>query len=1445
MIIKRASGDNLIDVIPLQSSNYSKAVMGDEMITLVFNHTAYINFKVGDYIVYEGANWSLISPNKLPSVKKLSSDLFEYNAVFYSTKYDLTKVMFFLTDGTTLPQSDFSMTGNAEMFAQLIISNLERVYGTASWALGDVISGTEYKTLTFSNEDCLTVLTRIAEEFSTEYHINNKTIHLNKISTSREVTLRYSSVVDGVEKPNIEKSTLYDLERTSVDSTDVVTRLYPSGAKTNLPANYRGGNSQLRLPASYGLHIQLNTEQLGVIEKSKIFDDVYPRLSSSGAGVITAVGDKFTFTDTAIDFDVNSCLLSGTPAKIHFNTGQCAGYDFEIKSYKHGTKTFTIIENKQDNDFTLPTDLLKPQAGDRYVILDIAMPASYIAAAESELLTRAQQYLQEFSVPKVLYKCTFSAIYAKQHTQNIQCGDTVKIIDTDLNIDTEIRIVKLQKGISDYWNMQIDLSNAVTATRIDRIENDIDELVNNIIVANKRINNNYRRGYQNTKELQDRIFDPDGYFDAENIKPLSIETGMISVGARSQTFQLSCVLQPNYEGNPQILYWTGGILTHFTISENIKEWILPAGSITIANQYSDKALYVYARCSRIDNAADIFTSDLAIKADAAADYYHFLIGVLHTPVDGVRGLSLTFGMSTINGKFIKTGRIESFNGENYTDLDNGEFRAGNTTSAFEFNVGGSGKAVLKGAIVQDAGGNESPQLLDRGTWSNTAIYYPGNYFRYGTATYSCILKTPTAGISPSNTTYFKKWVEDGAAGNDGKDTIYAVTDKDSIIISCDEYGNIKPGQDLTAKINTRVGSLPSVIETFGHTGPAGITYSVQANTDSELLITVLNSTINYGEIEVTVEAMDANQDATATIIKKIPVYKVLDGQDGLDGKSVEFIFKQTQNPTAPTTPSTAQADDYVPDLWTDNPVGVTSTWQFEWVCKRTKSNGVWSNFSAPALWSKYSFNGSNGDNGAGGASLVLSQDSVTISCNANGDPRTGQLPLDIYAYAYEAGTLRNIVDWEFTTESGLVGMSASLPSTGIVKITISSIGADTNSIRIYVQMLLSNGSTVDIEKIIPVVKAKDGYAGPSLISRGAWQPDTVYTGSHDRVDVVSITNSGVVTWYKALTTAGNFSDIQPEITVDWRNYWELMNSFDNIATGTLFAENANVAEFVFNGGKLYSQYPVNSQLDFKNLIINGVTGKIIANDAEIRGKIEALTGKIGNLDIIGNSLSNSTVKLTTDLIDSLLSLLNPSNISLSRQSSWSGSYAYTQPFTPVQDGVLEFKLQSSGAGTGYGWNWELRLYSNDDVIAHNDSQNSSTKDFQSVAITSGETYYLYAEPALKTPGSPVINLYGADSDNSILIKYYAQKTVIADQGFYSFFNLLSYLYFKQNDTFSVRQGNTELQMDTGGYAISFGGLAALRVNALGCTFEFGANYLRVSNAGFQKSSNYGETWTNF
>ena len=108
---------------------------------------------------------------------------------------------------------------------------------------------------------------------------------------------------------------------------------------------------------------------------------------------------------------------------------------------------------------------------------------------------------------------------------------------------------------------------------------------------------------------------------------------------------------------------------------------------------------------------------------------------------------------------------------------------------------------------------------------------------------------------------------------------------------------------------------------------------------------------------------------------------VQSGKDGSDGTSYERVFIHTTTESKPATPSTLQTDDYVPSGWHDDPVGVSSSLPYEWISEREKKNGIWSEFSAPALWAKYGFDGADGAEGVAGTSIIWKGDFSSAPSN--------------------------------------------------------------------------------------------------------------------------------------------------------------------------------------------------------------------------------------------------------------------------------------------------------------------------------------------------------------------------------------------------------------------------------------------------------------------------------
>lgn len=461
----------LVTIKPADSSAQTKKVMGDNTLSITFEDSKIIPFQINDWCTVFGEIYQL---NTKPVSRKLSPFRWEYTLTMQVEGTLLSRSQFmFLDSVNNLTQSDFSLMGNANDFVDLVIANANR--SSTGWVKGEVIpSG--YKNLTFSKENCYNALSRISEELETEFWIIGKTIHLTEKVNDTGYTFKQG-----------QNKGLYEITELPLNDSSVVTRVYAYGADKNLPANYRNFNTRL-LMTNGDAYVERNTSTYGIIEYTEIFDDIYPHRTGKVSS-INAV-NPFVFIDTAIDFDVNAQLLPGLSAKVVFNTGQLAGYEFEISKFNNGTKEFTILQNKNELVLELPNTTIKPAIGDEYVLIDLEMPQTYIDAAEAELKARAEALLLQVSEPQLSYQIVIDPVFIKNKGWSISIGDLVWLVDTELQVNRRIRIVSTTRNIINEYQYQVELSDTVTDGTISTIINAQATNTRNINSIGQTIQNN-------------------------------------------------------------------------------------------------------------------------------------------------------------------------------------------------------------------------------------------------------------------------------------------------------------------------------------------------------------------------------------------------------------------------------------------------------------------------------------------------------------------------------------------------------------------------------------------------------------------------------------------------------------------------------------------------------------------------------------------------------------------------------------------------------------------------------------------------------------------------------------------------------------------------------------------------------------------------------------------
>ena len=371
-------------VINVTRATQSVELLGNDVVDISVESAVKLYFQIGDKITIVGRDYTLNIP---PKETKLSENKFRYDLQFEGVQYDLSRATYDVNIDTT--GSDLyadALTGNMKLFLDVLIANINRVF-PGKWVLGTYPDDTETKTLTFSETDnCLAVLQRLCEEYNQEFDIaiaqnGTRTINIGQAGKTIAFTFQYGK-----------GKGIYELTREKVSSSNIVNRLKVYGGSKNISAKYRA--TRLCLPGKNKAQSYIeNAESIakyGIWENAIYFEDIFPQRT----GVVTALGDTILkFVDNTMDFDLNEkeadgvttkYLLAGTPAKVHFNTGNLAGYEFEITSYDHATKMFTIRAFKDERDMEFPSETSAAFrfAEDEHKIFDIAMSQRNIDAAE-------------------------------------------------------------------------------------------------------------------------------------------------------------------------------------------------------------------------------------------------------------------------------------------------------------------------------------------------------------------------------------------------------------------------------------------------------------------------------------------------------------------------------------------------------------------------------------------------------------------------------------------------------------------------------------------------------------------------------------------------------------------------------------------------------------------------------------------------------------------------------------------------------------------------------------------------------------------------------------------------------------------------------------------------------------------------------------------------------
>ncbi len=422
-----------------EDSAVKREIGGVDELDATFTAPCPLDIRRGDYVIVDGLTFVF---DTLPTIEKASGGEYKHTATMKGEGCVLARyLLMFLDEDATKERifctaSTFDLTATLAEFLELLCRNVNRnVSQKWGYKVGDGIDNAQTYDLTFDGVDCQSALESVCEQAEAEWLISGRTIYVAKrIERKTGVRLSYP---ENLTSP---------IEISHGDTDNTCTRLFVFGGERNIPKGYNDGKSTRLLMSGRAEFI----EKAGsgyTIEKTKTFDDVYPRCRGkvtgvSWSGVKTAddgTESRFCYiTDENMAHNMREWFNENT-AKIAFTSGLLVGYEFEVAGYSFPERK---IELKQqlDGDVIVPNGAMCPRVGDSYVWLDIDLPDFYINEAEQELTERARAFFKEYCGDNATAEVNVSAGWLMRNNRRFEPFQTVRLVDEALGVDKDIRV---------------------------------------------------------------------------------------------------------------------------------------------------------------------------------------------------------------------------------------------------------------------------------------------------------------------------------------------------------------------------------------------------------------------------------------------------------------------------------------------------------------------------------------------------------------------------------------------------------------------------------------------------------------------------------------------------------------------------------------------------------------------------------------------------------------------------------------------------------------------------------------------------------------------------------------------------------------------------------------------------------------------------------------------
>lgn len=1000
MELKVYSQDKQVKAIfaPSDSSTHQKAIQEDNVLSLSCIHYSCIPLDVNDYVDFLGERF-WITEKYVP--KQVSSLEWSYECKFYGIESMIKRALVLKTvDGEN--EVSFSLTAPARDHLELIVENINRVLGTTDWKAGECLA-TDNLVIEYKGTYCDEGLKKIAEEAKTEWWVDGLTVNISRCEHGQDIPLSYGN---GLTK----------LEKSTANNVKFFTRLFPIGSTRNIDSSVYG-HTRLQLPDGQK-YVEQNL-QYGIIEHSEesAFSGIYPKRIGTVASVryeekTDDDGEPFTkyyFTDTGLTFDPNDYEIGGLVKHVSFQDGsELAGRDFEV-NFNSKTHEFEIIPQYPYDDGTqLPGGLLVPKPGDKYILWNIRMPDEYYAIAEAEYSAAVASYMEEHKLDKAVYKGTTDYIELAQRETGLSIGQRIRLESWQHFPDVgyrNSRITKITRKLNNPSQAEIDISDVLSKGTMNQIEDSIEAVRNYTQTATSAFPD-IVRSWENTPASDYNLFSSKKS-EREFVNKRKKDVAQKLIGFLEGIYTGDFVSGLSGGSGARIDEKGYAEMTGLVLREFLEVPELRFNRVdVISGELWNSAVFGIIESVDVENQiAKIKLEEGELNGLHVND---FLRGIFHNieggnvtteDIDGC-GFPILPGFTTVY--FTPVELLPDGKSIRYA------LKPGTTAhpcKAMKFAGYGHPTDKTRQSSAYSTR-TYKRYLKDVSTWEID----PGKHvaMQFGDCSGLIINGKDMSGYSAYlNNIYITgviEWLEDHKddfKGEDGKDAysvalssydaVIAVNSEGKIDSSLYDVINIVSGTEMAYAGDHQITATKYKIQTTiqAYCGEKVLQQSDVVGTGKYLVeivpkgceFTVADGVVTITKVMVDKATLDitVNCEGMAVFTKTFTLTRVYGekGFAGNDGKDIEFIFLRSKAPEA-DIPLSENTDGFIPEGWTDNPVGVTSVYVYELISRRIKINGIWGAFSTPAPWSRYA------NDGVSPYFLNLTNDSATVAADKNG-----------------------------------------------------------------------------------------------------------------------------------------------------------------------------------------------------------------------------------------------------------------------------------------------------------------------------------------------------------------------------------------------------------------------------------------------------------------------------